>query len=89
MSEPKTYPNYIDGEWVESSRVFQNLSPADTGDCVGIFCKANQADVNVAAQAAQDAFPAWASLPGPRRAARTSSKSRTSWNGTLTRWRAR
>ena len=69
MSEPKTYPNYIDGEWVTSDRTFEDLNPADTSDCVGIFCKANQADVNVAAQAAEDAFPAWAALTGPARGA--------------------
>ncbi len=69
MSELKTYPNYIDGEWVTSDRTFENINPADTSDCVGIFCKANQADVNVAAQAAQDAFPAWAAMAGPARGA--------------------
>ena len=69
MSEPKTYPNYIDGEWVSSDRTFENLNPANTNDCVGVFCKANRADVNVAAQAAQDAFPAWSSLTGPARGA--------------------
>jgi aldehyde dehydrogenase (NAD+) len=69
VSEPKTYPNYIDGEWVTSDRTFEDLNPADTSDCVGIFCKANQADVNVAAQAAEDAFPAWAALTGPARGA--------------------
>ena len=69
MSEPKTYPNYIDGEWITSDRTFEDLNPADTSDCVGIFCKANQADVNVAAQAAEDAFPPWAALTGPARGA--------------------
>ena len=69
MSEATTYPNYIDGEWATSDRTFENINPADTSDCVGIFCKANHADVNVAAQAAQDAFPAWAALTGPARGA--------------------
>ncbi len=69
MSKPKTYPNYIDGEWVTSDRTFANLNPANTDDCVGIFCKASQADVNVAAQGAQDAFRAWSALTGPARGA--------------------
>lgn len=69
MSEPRTYPNYIDGEWVFSDRLFENVNPADAGDRVGLFCKANQADVNVAAEAAQEAFPAWAALTGPARGA--------------------
>ncbi len=69
MSEPRTYPNYIEGEWIRSDSRFENLNPADASDCVGLFCKANQADVNVAAQAAQRAFPAWSSLTGPARGA--------------------
>ena len=67
MPETTIFPNYIDGEWVKADRLFENISPADTSDVVGMFCKANQADVNVAAEAAQQAFPAWAALPGPVR----------------------
>ncbi len=69
MSAARTFPNYIDGEWVESDRTFENRNPADTGDCVGVFCKANQADVNVAAEAARQAFPAWAAMAAPARGA--------------------
>lgn len=69
MSNLTTYPNYIDGEWVTSDRTFENRNPADTDDCVGIFCKANQADVNVAAEAAQEAFRAWSGLTAPARGA--------------------
>lgn len=69
VSETPTFPNYIDGEWVPPDRTFENLNPADASDCVGIFCKANQADVNVAAEAAREAFPAWAALPAPARGA--------------------
>ena len=69
MSNPTTYPNYIDGEWVTSDRIFENRNPADADDCVGIFCKANQADVNVAAEAAREAFRSWSGLTGPARGA--------------------
>lgn len=69
MSAARTFPNYIDGEWVESDRIFENRNPADTGDCVGVFCKANQADVNVAAEAARQAFPEWAAMAAPARGA--------------------
>lgn len=69
MSAARTFPNYIDGEWVESDRTFENRNPADTGDCVGVFCKANQADVNVAAEAARQAFPEWAAMAAPARGA--------------------
>ena len=69
MSETRTYPNYIDGEWVASDRLFENVNPADSDDMVGLFCKANQADVNMAAEAAREAFPAWAALAAPARGA--------------------
>ena len=67
MSDVKKFPNYIDGEWVSSDRTFDNLNPADTDDCVGVFSKANQADVNVAASAAHAAYPAWAAMNAPAR----------------------
>ena len=67
MATTTMYANYIDGEWVRNDRLFENLNPADTREMVGVFCMANQADVNVAAEAAQQAFPAWAALPGPVR----------------------
>lgn len=67
MSDVKKFPNYIDGEWVTSDRTFDNLNPADTDDCVGVFSKANQADVNVASTAAQAAYPAWAAMNAPAR----------------------
>ena len=69
VTATRIFPNYINGEWVESDRKFENRNPANIDDCVGVFCKASQADVNVAAEAAQDAFGAWSSLPGPARGA--------------------
>ena len=38
-STPKTYKNFIDGEWVASQtgQTFENLNPADTRDVVGVF----------------------------------------------------
>src|SRR5436190_419953 len=39
MSEPKTYKNLINGQWVDSAtgRTFENRNPADTRDIVGVF----------------------------------------------------
>lgn len=68
MAAAKTFPNYIDGEWVTSDRTFENRNPADSDDCVGVFSKANQADVNVAAAAAQEAYSPWAATNAPARA---------------------
>ncbi len=68
MADVKTFPNYINGEWVASERIFENFNPADAGDCVGVFCKGNRADVQAAAAAAQEAYPSWAAMNAPQRA---------------------
>ena len=69
MREPRTYPNYINGQWEDAGSTFENLNPADTSDCVGLFCKGTSSDVDRAAAAAQAAFPAWAAMPAPARGA--------------------
>ena len=68
MADVKTFPNYINGEWAASERTFENRNPADTGDCVGVFCRGSRADVDAAAAAAQEAWPAWAAMNAPQRA---------------------
>ena len=67
MSEVKTFPNYIAGEWAAAERTFENRNPADAGECVGVFCKGNRADVAAAAAAAQEAYPSWAAMNAPQR----------------------
>jgi alpha-ketoglutaric semialdehyde dehydrogenase len=66
----RVYKNFIDGEWVEAStgQTFENLSPADTRDVVGIFQKSGAADVDAAVDAARRAFAKWRLVPAPRRA---------------------
>src|SRR5712671_5597624 len=66
----KVYQNFIDGEWVESStgETFENRSPADTRDLVGVFQKSAKADVDAAVDAAKRAFAKWRLIPAPRRA---------------------
>src|SRR6266478_6993396 len=66
----KVFKNFIDGEWVESStgETFENRSPADTRDVVGIFQKSAKADVDAAVDAAKRAFVKWRLVPAPRRA---------------------
>ena len=66
----KVYKNLIDGEWVESSsgETFENISPADTRDVVGIFQKSVKTDVDAAVDAAKRAFAKWRLVPAPRRA---------------------
>lgn len=68
MSTP-TFANYINGEWVESAKTFEDRNPANTDEVVGIFSKGSGADMARAAEAAEAAFPAWSSMPAPNRGA--------------------
>jgi aldehyde dehydrogenase (NAD+) len=59
--------NYINGCWV-SGEVFEDRNPANTDEVVGLFVRGTAGDMVAAAEAAQAAGSAWASLPGPARA---------------------
>jgi len=67
---PKTYQNYIGGEWVasESGELFENINPADNRDVVGRFPLSTNEDINAAVNAAQEAFDRWRRTPAPKRA---------------------
>ena len=69
-AQPRTYKNFINGEWVESrtGRTFENLNPADTREVVGIFQKSDKQDVDNAIEAAKQAYKKWRLVPAPRRA---------------------
>src|SRR5882672_4690063 len=69
-AHPNVYKNFIDGEWVETStgQTFENRSPADTRDVIGIFQRSGKADVDAAVDAAKRAFVKWRLVPAPRRA---------------------
>src|SRR3954447_26533191 len=60
------FANYINGEWVQGP-TFENRNPANIDEVVGLFVKGSATDVHSAAEAAQAAFGAWSSLPGPAR----------------------
>ncbi|HYV86698.1 MAG TPA: aldehyde dehydrogenase family protein [Patescibacteria group bacterium] len=70
MAEPKAYRNFIDGEWVESeaAAVFEDRSPADRSEIIGLFQDSVAADVDRAAEAATRAFLRWRGVPAPKRA---------------------
>ena len=68
MSTPN-FSNYINGEWIESAKTFEDRNPANTDEVVGLFAKATAADMKSAAEAAETAFPAWSSMPAPNRGA--------------------
>ncbi|HKF43292.1 MAG TPA: aldehyde dehydrogenase family protein [Thermoanaerobaculia bacterium] len=62
--------NFIGGEWVPASggKTFENRSPADSGELVGLFPSSGQQDVEKAVAAAKKAFPLWRGTPAPARA---------------------
>lgn len=58
--------NLINGKWVASEEIFENLNPA-TGEVLCEVAAASAEQVNEAVQAAKDAFPAWAGMPVKQR----------------------
>ncbi|MGI9293864.1 MAG: aldehyde dehydrogenase family protein [Pseudomonadales bacterium] len=58
MSE-QIQANYINGEWVSSAAVIENINPSDTSDVVGLYAKATVDDCQAAIAAANKAFDPW------------------------------
>ncbi len=59
--------NYIGGEWLEGSATVDDVNPSDLTDVVDEFAVADEAQVDVAIEAAAAAAPAWAaSTPAER-----------------------
>lgn len=56
-----TYHNYIKGEWVSSTtnKTYPSLNPSSK-EVLGYFQESDEQDVDLAIQAAEDAFPNWA-----------------------------
>jgi len=67
MSTPN-FSNYINGEWIEGAKTFENRNPA-TGELVALHAKGTADDINQAADAAGCALAGWAGMPAPARAA--------------------
>ncbi len=61
---------FIDGAWVagRSGREFESRNPANRDDLVGVFSRADAADVDDACKAAKAAYRSWLETPAPRRA---------------------
>lgn len=53
------FQNYINGQWVGSSAVIENINPSDTSDVVGRYAKASSEDCLAAIAAANTAFDDW------------------------------
>jgi acyl-CoA reductase-like NAD-dependent aldehyde dehydrogenase len=66
----ETQQNWIGGKWVPSAsgKTFEDRSPADRDDLIGVFARSGKEDVDAAVAAAKKAFPGWRATPAPRRA---------------------
>ena len=53
------FQNYINGQWVGSAAVIENINPSDTSDVVGHYAKASPEDCLAAIAAANTAFDGW------------------------------
>jgi acyl-CoA reductase-like NAD-dependent aldehyde dehydrogenase len=62
--------NYVAGEWrvADAHETYERVDPWRPSRVTGVYQSSGADDVNAAAEAAADAFPAWAALPAPARA---------------------
>lgn len=69
MSETKVYKNFINGEWIESQsgETFENHNPANRDELIGVFQKSTSSDVDMAIDAAAQAYKKWRLVPAPKR----------------------
>src|SRR5580658_7294326 len=67
---PKLFKNYINGEWVEarSGKAIENRNPANTDELIGMFPASGEKDIELAVEAAKEAFKTWRLVPAPKRA---------------------
>jgi 1-pyrroline-5-carboxylate dehydrogenase len=63
----KTYPMFINGEWIEADTTFENRSPINPDWVIGHFPNATATHVDQAVAAAKAAFPAWRDTPWQER----------------------
>ncbi|HXQ85836.1 MAG: aldehyde dehydrogenase family protein [Gaiella sp.] len=63
--------NYVGGEWLEggSGETYEQRDPWSPSTVTGVFQSSSADDAHGAVAAAAAAFPAWAALPAPARAA--------------------
>ena len=67
---PRVFKNFINGEWMESrsGKAYENRNPANTDELVGVFVSSNDEDVDLAVNAAKEAYKSWRLVPAPKRA---------------------
>ena len=54
------FDNLINGQWVAGASYAPNINPSNLGDVIGEYTQGDAAQLDAAVQAAQAAFPAWA-----------------------------
>ncbi len=64
-----TYHNYIGGKWIpsETNETYASINPANTEEVLGYFQQSNEADVDRAISAAEQAFASWSQTAAPKR----------------------
>ncbi|ACK70635.1 Aldehyde Dehydrogenase [Gloeothece citriformis PCC 7424] len=67
---PLTCLNYINGQWLPAKvrELSESRNPANWSEVVATFPLSTSADVNVAVEAAKNAYPSWRLVPAPERA---------------------
>ncbi|MSO96379.1 MAG: aldehyde dehydrogenase family protein [Thermoleophilia bacterium] len=70
-TSPTTARNFIGGEWSESEsgETYEKRNPWQPDQVTGVFAASSADDAIAAVEAAIEAFPGWAALPAPARAA--------------------
>ncbi len=63
------FHNYINGQWLEplSGQHFENINPALNSDVIGSFPLSSAEDVELAVNAAAEAYKKWSKWPAPKR----------------------
>lgn len=63
------YYNFIGGKWVPAvlGATFESRNPANPSECLGVFQRSTNDDVDAAMEAAHKAYPGWSGTPAPER----------------------
>ena len=63
MAMDPVKPNFIAGQWLDSSDAVANLNPSDVNDIIGYYSRADAAQASAAIEAATQAFEKWQYSP--------------------------
>jgi alpha-ketoglutaric semialdehyde dehydrogenase len=67
--KPGVYQNFINGEWLapKNGKSIENRNPANTDEVLGVYPISGPEDVNLAVDAAREAYKKWRMVPAPKR----------------------